>query len=197
MMRHGLLFVLLFVCGALWPTAASAQPNPLSNCKSLLIEKERFSYPLVEGSETVHEAILSGHVRILCDDVTLQAEEVRWRDDSDMVYATGDVYFEQQGTQIAAQRAQMNKQTHLGTFFEASGWMELQTQQPDRTLFGTQEPYVIFWADSIEKVNDHTYVLTHGGFTSCRQPTPRWDMSASKLTLVPASTRSSRTWCCG
>jgi LPS-assembly protein len=183
-MRRSFLPIVFLLCCAIWPAAAAAQ-NPLSNCKSSLVEKERFSYPLVEGSTTVHEGIMSGHVRILCDGSTLQAEEIRWRDDSPMVYASGDVYFEQEGTQISAQRAQMNRDTHLGTFFDASGWMDLMAEKADRTLFGTQEPYVIFWADEIEKTNDHTYVLTHGGFTSCRQPTPRWDMSSSKLTLVP------------
>ena len=184
-MRHGLLFVLLIACGGIWPAVARAQSDPLASCKNRIIEKERFTYLPVEGNETVREGHLIGHVRIICDDATLQADEVHWRDDSDMMYASGDVYFEQEGTQIASQRAEMNRKTHLGTFFAASGWMELQNQPPDRSLFGTQEPYIIFWADEIEKTNDHTYVLTHGGFTSCRQPTPRWDMSATKLTLVP------------
>lgn len=183
MVRHFLPALLVFGC-AIWPAAAWAQ-NPLAKCKNQVIERERFSYPLVAGSDTVHEGVLSGHVRVICDDTTLQAEEIRWREDSPMVYASGDVYYEQQGTQIAAQRAEMNRDTHLGTFFGASGWMELMSEKPDRSLFGTQEPYIIFWAENIEKTNDQTYVLTHGGFTSCRQPTPRWDMSSSKLTLVP------------
>lgn len=183
LMRRTVLFALLIGC-ALRPAVARAQ-NPLASCKNQVIEKERFEYPLIPGSENAHEGVLSGRVKVVCDGMLLQAQEIRWRDDSDMVYASGDVYFEQQGTQISAERAQMNRQTHLGTFFQASGWMVLQNEKPSRSLFGSQEPYIIFWADEIEKTDPDRYVLRRGGFTSCRQPTPRWDMAATRLTLVP------------
>ena len=39
-----------------------AQGNPLASCKYSLVEREQFSYPLVAGSETVHEGRLSGRV---------------------------------------------------------------------------------------------------------------------------------------
>jgi LPS-assembly protein len=180
-LRSLLLFA---VCFGLWPAAAHAQ-NPLSSCKEWAVTREQFTYELVPGSDTAREGRLFGNVTIECDGMRLQAQEIRWRDDSPMVYASGDVYFSQEGTQISAQRAEMDRNTKLGTFFEASGVMELLDEEPDRTLFGTQEPHIIFWADTIERVATDRYVLTRGAFTSCRQPTPRWDMAARKLTLVP------------
>ena len=175
----------LLVLALLWPALAGAQGNPLAGCKSQVIEKDTFDYPLIAGSETAHEGILRGHVKIVCDGMTLQAEEIRWRDDSDMVSASGDVHFIQQGTEISAEKADMNKRTHRGTFFEASGWLKLMSEKPSPSLFGSQDPEILFWAEKIDKVASDRYVLTHGGFTSCRQPTPRWDMAATRLTLVP------------
>lgn len=182
--RRSFLFVLLFGC-AIWPAAARAQSNPFANCKNLLVEKREMSNPPVEGMADVREWRLAGRVKVICDDLLLQAEEIRWRTDQDMVYATGDVHFEQKGARIDAEKAEMNKRTRLGSFIQASGHLELLNEKADKTLFGIQEPYILFWADRIDKVESDKYVLLHGGFTSCRQPTPRWDMTASHLTLVP------------
>src|SRR5262249_32846910 len=65
-----------------------------------------------------------------------------------------------------------------------SGWLELQNQKPDKTLFGTQEAYAVFAAELLEKIGDHLYKLTRGTFTTCRQPTPRWEMTASTVILA-------------
>jgi lipopolysaccharide assembly outer membrane protein LptD (OstA) len=167
------------------PSAARAQSsNPLASCKYSVVEREQFTYPLVPGTDNVHEGILSGAVKVICDDLTLQAEEIRWREDSDMVYAKGDVFFQQKGTQISAEKAEMDRRTHLGTFYNASGWLEILSQKPDKTLFGTQEPYAMFQAEKLEKIGPRLYQLTKGSFTTCRQPTPRWEMTASTVILA-------------
>ena len=40
-----------------------------------------------------------------------------------------------------------------------------------------------FWGEIIEKVGPRSYKLIRGGFTSCVQPTPRWEVSASSVTI--------------
>ena len=57
------------------------------------------------------------------------------------------------------------------------------SQKPDKTLFGTQEADALFWAEKIEKIGDRAYELTHGGFTTCLQPTPRWELHAGEVIL--------------
>jgi len=181
-MRRSLFLVLLL--STVFPAIARAQ-NPLADCKTFQkVEREEFSYPLVPGTDNVHQGRLAGSVRVDCDDMTLFADEIRWRDDSDMVYANGDVHYQQKGTYISAERAEMNRRTHLGTFFEASGTLELLDKKPDKSLFGTQEPDAMFAAEKIEKIADRTYKLTRATWTTCLQPTPRWDMTASTVVLV-------------
>ena len=46
-----------------------------------------------------------------------------------------------------------------------------------------QEPDVYFYGDVIEKIGEDTYRITHGGFTTCVQPTPRWQITSGSATL--------------
>jgi LPS-assembly protein len=170
--------------GLLRPSDALAQDNPFSNCKASRAAKLQFSWRLVDGETDVHEGRLVGDVQIDCDDSTLFADEVHWREDSDMVFASGNVVFQQGTTRISADRAEMDRKTHLGTFFNAAGQLELSNQKPDKSLFGTQEPDAMFRGDEIEKLGEHVYKLTHGSFTTCLQPTPRWEMVGSTVVLV-------------
>ena len=40
-----------------------------------------------------------------------------------------------------------------------------------------------FWGEIIEKTGQRAYRLTNGGFTSCIQPTPRWEVRASSVDI--------------
>ena len=42
---------------------------------------------------------------------------------------------------------------------------------------------MLFYGETIEKLGPRIYRLTKGGFTSCIQPTPRWQMTSNTLTL--------------
>ena len=50
-------------------------------------------------------------------------------------------------------------------------------------MFGNHEPDMQFYGETIEKLGPRTYRLSKGGFTSCLQPTPRWQMTATSITL--------------
>jgi LPS-assembly protein len=169
----------------LWPALARAQgDSPFSNCKFSTTLKEGADNALLPGTD-VHEWRLRGSVTIICDDTKLDADEVHWRDDSDIFYANGNVVFQQQGTRISADRAEINSKTHEATFFDAWGVLQLNGSKADRSLFGGQEPDATFRGEKIEKLADHVYKLTNGNFTTCAQPTPRWEMYASSVMLVP------------
>ncbi|NIV52049.1 MAG: hypothetical protein GWN53_09275, partial [Gammaproteobacteria bacterium] len=69
------------------------------------------------------------------------------------------------------------------TFYNATGSITLQEEEIERSMFGTQEADMLFYGETVEKLGPRTYRLTKGGFTSCIQPTPRWQLTASTLTL--------------
>lgn len=168
-----------------WPTEARAQ-GALTNCKTPGQTQERtpLSEP-VPGKPGVMKYTFIGSVQIDCDETHIFADKLEWTSDEDLVYASGNVVFQQQDMRIFAERAVFDRKTHLGTFYNASGSAQLAEKKPDPSLFGTLEPDVMFWGDRIDKVADRTYELTDGGFTTCAQPSPRWEMtsSTSRVTL--------------
>ena len=96
----------------------------------------------------------------------------------------------QGNNRISAERAEFNTKTGLGTFYNASGIANVQPpRQPPRpgtiappTLPG-QETIVYFFGDKVEKIGPKKYRITKGGFTTCVQPTPRWDLHADTVVL--------------
>ena len=95
---------------------------------------------------------------------------------------TGNVTFRDKDAQISADRAEFNTETRLGTFFNASGFAQIATEAK-RDALGGQEPDVYFYGDTVEKIGDDKYRITNGGFTTCVQPTPRWQITSGSVTL--------------
>ena len=50
-------------------------------------------------------------------------------------------------------------------------------------MFGTLEPDVYFYGEVIEKIGVDKYRITKGGFTTCVQPTPRWEIVSGRATI--------------
>ncbi len=46
-----------------------------------------------------------------------------------------------------------------------------------------QELVVYFFGEKIEKIGPKKYKITNGGFSTCVQPTPRWDLNAGTVIL--------------
>ena len=83
---------------------------------------------------------------------------------------------------ISAERVEFDLTDSTGIFHQASGIMSLGPTA-DRAPFGGQDPDVLFYGEQIEKLGDRRYRLTRGGFTTCVQPTPRWEVTSGKVTI--------------
>jgi LPS-assembly protein len=124
------------------------------------------------------------NVQVNCNDIQLFADEAEIFRDADRLRASGNVVFVSGTNRISAERMEFNTRTKTGTFFVASGIANLENRGIERSLFGTQEPDAYFWGETIEKIGPETYRVTRGGFTTCVQPTPRWEMVAGTVTLT-------------
>ena len=96
--------------------------------------------------------------------------------------ATGNVVFTNPEGRIAAERVEFDVEEGTGTFFQASGIMSLGATA-DRAQFGNQEPDIYFYGDTIEKLKNRSYRLTRGAFTTCVQPTPRWEITSASIVI--------------
>ena len=153
--------------------AAAAQTIPgFSSSKQFTIERP-----------TSTHWRLTGAVEMEREDQSFFAEVVDYYTDTGEMEASGNVVYATKETRIAADRMSFNTKTKTGTFYNASGTMSLG-EKVDRSMFGTQEPDAYFYGETLEKLNEEKYRIRKGGFTTCVQPTPRWEMTASSATLT-------------
>ncbi len=125
---------------------------------------------------------LIGAVEVEKDDVKFFADEIEIFTDTDDLTGRGNVVYTAGGNRIAADRVEFNTETGLGTFYNAAGTASLG-DRVDRSMFGTQEPDAYFYGETLEKIGPDRYLITRGGFTTCLQPTPRWEMTSSSTIL--------------
>ena len=175
MLRKGLLVLFALLAGAL-PARAQA-PNGCSYKWSVNSEQ-------AISSEETHHTRLVRQVRIDCNDIQLFADEGELFTDTDRMRASGNVLFVSSSNRISADRLEFNWRTKTGTFYNASGIASLEARGVDRSFFGTQEPDAYFWGETIEKLGPKTYRIRRGGFSTCVQPTPRWELVSNEVTLT-------------
>jgi LPS-assembly protein len=112
------------------------------------------------------------------------ADDLLWNTRTGELSAEGSVLLVSKTGRIAAERVTFNTRTGLGTFHTASGMASLANVDAEqRSMFGTLEPDVYFYGETIEKIGEDKYRIKRGGFTTCVQPTPRWDVVSGTATI--------------
>ena len=161
------------------PNAFAQGPaNPFGECPS----RFKLEYIVWARDAATGETVLSGSVTVICDGTEVYADEIRWNDKT--VSGRGNLLVVQEGLRVIADRMEIDRATKLGTFWSAYGTARLTDEQPDKNLFGTLEPEVMFRAERIERVGPRKYLMTNGWFTTCLQPEPRWAMTGSSGTIT-------------
>lgn len=158
------------------PAAAAAQdiPSSCSGYERLAVQSEQVG---------------PGHFRfrekaeITCDTFKFFADEIDVYTDEDRVVATGNVLFTTPDTRISASRVEFDLETKTGTFYDATGTSKVKPQVGVKSMFGTQEADMQFRGEKLEKLGEKKYRITNGGFTSCLQPTARWEFTSGSLTI--------------
>jgi lipopolysaccharide assembly outer membrane protein LptD (OstA) len=183
-MRRRLILPIVVATALLAPRAAPAQAigGGISVFENCGVGDAAFYLALEADPKVEGRRLLRGGVQINCQDVRLFADEVAI--DDKLVIATGHVVFSQQSFYVSAARAELDRHSRLGVFFDASGVAQLTKGPVQPNAFGTMEPQVMFYGARIEKTGDRTYRLSNGGFSTCEQPTPRWEIVGTKATVT-------------
>jgi LPS-assembly protein len=184
--RLRVLLLLCFLClpGAMTTFAqqaeeprAEGQPRPGGSLLDRFNSKQ-FSFECKGDSCT-----LTGQVELPLDSQTkLFADKVELFRDTNRLVATGNVVFSNVEGRLSADRLEYDVDSGTGTFHVASGLMSLG-DKADRKQFGNQDADVYFFGETIEKLGPRRYKITRGGFTTCVQPTPRWEMTSGSVVL--------------
>jgi LPS-assembly protein len=169
-------FGIVLAAPAAW---AQARPRPAPDADVPVITAAR------------QEVIGASHVRysggveleLPARGVRLSADVIDHYVDRHHVTAAGHVVFVTPSSRISADRAEVDTTDRTGTFINASGSASV-SDRVDRSFFGTQEPDAFFYGETIDKLGPDRYRIRKGGFTTCIQPTPRWEMTAGSVTLT-------------
>ena len=157
------------------PQFAAAQLTDIPGFNKVLAQVQR-----LDGNRY----LLTGGVELEEGEMRFYADAVEYHVDTNRMIATGNVLLIETDHQIAADRADFNAKTRLGTFYNARGFATLAPppgEKPSAT--GAANPDVQFYGETLEKTSEDTYVITKGGFTSCVQANPRWEMTSGSLRL--------------
>lgn len=112
----------------------------------------------VEGVKDEY-TVMTGGATVEYQDIKLVAQKITLNFRTKDVVAEGNVIIDQGPTRITATQAMYNLDAKTGTFFNATG---------------TMDPSMYFSGDRIEKVDEETWRLTNGVFTSCDLDRPAW-----------------------
>jgi LPS-assembly protein len=180
-MRCRFFFTALLIAAvhAVMPAAAGAQ-EILRNCNVA-----------AQRQEQVREDnwLVLGEVEIECGDTKLYADRVEAFTAEDRVIAKGNVAISQGDNRLASDHAEFNTRTKLGTFYDAYGIAAVKPSRQTPSAGFTapqiagQDTDVYFFGRVVEKVGPRKYKISDGGFSTCVQPTPRWDLHADTITL--------------
>jgi hypothetical protein len=161
---------------------AAAQPSPPAAAATSDIRlgaasrQERLGPTHIRYSGAVELELVSQGVR-------LSADVIDYHFDRHRLVATANVVFVTATARIASDRAEIDTRDRTGIFHNAFGSASV-SDRVDRSFFGTQEPDAFFYGETIEKLGPDRYRVRKGGFTTCIQPTPRWEMTAGSVTLT-------------
>ena len=158
------------------PSPAASQPTSICRTKEVV-------------NENTYHCI--GDVELTMDDTTLFADEAWYFADEKRAVAAGNVTYIQGNNRISADRAEMDTETRLGVFHNAWGLANIQPQRQSAAPVGGfvapqlagQDTDVYFFGVTVEKIGPKKYKITNGGFTTCVQPSPRWNLNAGEVVL--------------
>jgi len=174
--------------------AASQTPSPTPGNNTIPFGiSNSSSWKFEQVGDHLHligQAAIEGtNLKFFADDIDLYMNTNR-------VVASGNVVFTNEDGRISAERVEFNTETGTGTFYDASGIMSLATKPgaaprpgapvispASSAAFGGQDPDVYFYGEKLEKLAPRRYRITRGGFTTCVQPTPRWEVTSDSLIL--------------
>jgi LPS-assembly protein len=135
---------------------------------------------------------LRGHVQVAYRGMKLTADEVSYSEGSGEVVAKGHVVFNDPRCHIVADEAHYNIRTEAGWFVNASGYIHTNPHarpkpppaespyyvQVDRSKVLYTENPLYFQADEFARLNETTYTVKHGRFTTCDCERKGWSFSA-------------------
>jgi LPS-assembly protein len=132
-----------------------------------------------KDNDTYH---LRGHVQIAYEEMRVTADEASIDAASGDVMAHGHVVFDDPKSHLAAEEVHYNIRTHKGWFSNAVGYVHPKGPPRPRVL-KTENPFYI-WGETVDRLDENTYLVDHGRMTSCECAKKGWLISARQARVT-------------
>ena len=113
--------------------------------------------------------IAKGSVKIIFEDASLSADEMRLDGNTDDAVVTGNVIYEDNESVIRAERIEFNLKTKIGTIY-------------DDYIFYKKSNFHMR-STEIRKTGKETFFLNDATVTTCDEEPPAWHISAKKISV--------------
>ncbi|MBP6824606.1 MAG: LPS-assembly protein LptD [Acidobacteria bacterium] len=117
--------------------------------------------------------LMTGNAQIAYGDVLVIADRATYNTITNDLLAEGNVYFEQQGQRITADRIELNYKTKRGTITNPTAFT-------NATRDGTT---LVIDASRADKVGNETYTLENAKLTACQEAVPKWMFTAKRARI--------------
>ena len=173
--------------GAVARVSAQAPQSEISGCRvSDMAGATQDALSKDVAGRTERVLVLTGQgavpVQVNCDDTQFFADFAEIYPDSHRIVATGNVKVGTPDSFISAERMEFDTKSRTGVFCQAHGMASLG-DRVDKSMFGTQEADAIFRGREIHKLGPKKYKVVDGAFSTCVQPTPRWEVVSGSSTI--------------
>jgi LPS-assembly protein len=132
-----------------------------------------------KDKDTYH---LRGHVNIVYEEMRVTADEASFDLTSGEVMARGHVIFDDPKSHLVADEVHYDIRTQKGWFSKGTGYVHSKAPPRPRVL-KTENPFYI-WGDTVDRLDEDTYLVDHGSVTSCDCAKKGWLVSARKARVT-------------
>lgn len=114
--------------------------------------------------------VLEGYAQVAYGTTRVQADRIEIREDELAIVAEGNVVFERGNEKVVAESLTANLNARSAKFVNARG------------VLGQDFHFV---AETMEEIGNGDVIIERGAFTTCSQPTPRWNFTATRAVVRP------------
>lgn len=164
------------------PPSESAATTPLPAAPSSATEED-VTIRAVQQEKDGSLYKLRGQSEIHYRDYVLYADEVTYNSATGETQLEGHVVLDggPYDEHVEASHGNYNVRTQVGAFYDVVGTAGFRLQK-NKYILTTSNPFA-FTGKVVEKNGPDHYLVRHGTVTTCELPKPKWEFSASRLTV--------------